>query len=126
MAQILVLVTSSPSASANPRSAFLYCVAALKKRHEVIVFFYSEGVNIANAFTASAVDESNLFKAFQELSENNSMLKLLVCNTAGNRRGLLGQEEANELGFNITKPFVLGGLAEFAQFSQSAHRVVQF
>ncbi|XOV78152.1 MAG: sulfurtransferase complex subunit TusD [Aestuariibacter sp.] len=126
MAQILVLVTSGPGESANGFSALRYCQTAVKKQHEVIVFFYSSAAHIANAFTTTASDETNLTAEFAKLKSEHNNIQLIVCNTAANRRGLLAQEEQHQLGYNIASPFHAGGLAEFAQFSQSAHRLVQF
>jgi tRNA 2-thiouridine synthesizing protein D len=126
MAQILVLITSNPDDSANGYSALRYCQSAVKKQHNVIVFFYSSAAHIANAYTTTASDETNLNAEFSRLCDENDNMQLIVCNTAANRRGMIGKEEQHSLGHNISAPFIAGGLAEFAQYSQSADRMVQF
>lgn len=126
MAKIVVLITSSPGESANGLVALRYCQAALSLQHDVSVFFYAAGAHIANGFTTTASDELNLTNEFSNLYEQHDKLRLIVCNTAANRRGLIAEEEKVKSGFNILPPFESGGLAEFAQMSQDALRVVQF
>ena len=126
MKSILVLVTSSPTSSANVLSALMFCRAACEAGHKLSVFFYGEGVHSVNSFISPPGDELNVVQQWQALAENYQA-ELIVCNTAASKRGLLSEDEAPvQNAFNIHIPFIAGGLAEFASKSQSATRVVQF
>lgn len=127
MANILVLLTSSPHESGNCLSALRYCQAALDDGHQITLFFYASGAVIANAFTSPNSDELNIHDAFVKLAtQYTDKISLIVCNTAANRRGVITEEEKHELGYNVIAPFSAGGLAEFTQYSQTVDKMVQF
>lgn len=126
MKSILVLITSSPTASANCHSALAFCGSACKSGYEVNVFFYGEGIHNCNSFTTPVSDEKNIMSEWRTLSEKYQ-IKLMVCNTAANKRGLIAEEDAISKGhFNIVSPFIAGGLAEFSSLSQKTDRLIQF
>ena len=126
MNSILVLITSSPFTSANCHSALSFCEAACQSDCKVSVFFYGEGIHNANAFMSPVSDDKNLMHEWRSLSEKFP-LQLIVCNTAANKRGVINEEEAKQNnGFNLTAPFIPGGLAEFASLSQSCDKLIQF
>lgn len=126
MKSILVLITSSPTASANCHSALAFCESACKSGYEVSVFFYGEGVHNCNSLVTPVSDEKNIVSEWRGLSEKYP-LKLIVCNTAANKRGLIAEEDAITTGhFNINSPFIAGGLAEYSSLSQQTDRLIQF
>ena len=126
MKSILVLITASPTASANCHSAIAFCESACKSGYDVSVFFYGEGVHNCNSFISPVNDEKNILSEWQGLSEKYQ-INLIVCNTAANKRGLIAQEDAVVSGsFNISSPFIAGGLAEFSSLSQKTDRLIQF
>lgn len=127
MKTILVLVTSSPTDSANCHNALAFCKAACEMGIAIKVFFYGEGIHNANAFAQPVSDEKNIVQYWHSLVQEYKLLELIVCNTAANKRGIISEEESNDsLVFNLHTGFVAGGLAEFASLSQTADRTVQF
>ena len=125
MKTFLLLVTSSPTASANCWSALAFAQAAAQE-HKVIVFFYGEGIHNANSFMQPPGDELNHYSAWQQLADQHQV-QLLVCATAAIKRGVITAEDAEiENVFNLKAPFEAGGLAEFSQLSQTSDHLVQF
>ncbi|WP_338292637.1 sulfurtransferase complex subunit TusD [Planctobacterium marinum] len=125
MKTFLLLVTSSPTASANCWSALAFANAAAKE-HNVIVFFYGEGIHNANSFMQPPGDELNHYKAWQQLADSHRV-KLLVCATAAIKRGVITLDDAEIAhAFNLKAPFEAGGLAEFSQLTQTSDHLIQF
>jgi len=125
MNSLLLLVTSSVTGSANCLSALALCRAACEAGVRVSVFFYGDGVENSNTYMMPGNDDLNVRQAWQALAECYQV-ELLVCNTAANNRGIIGEDDARSSNaYNLHAPFVAGGLAEFAARSQKVDKVVQ-
>ncbi|MCC2604111.1 sulfurtransferase complex subunit TusD [Planctobacterium marinum] len=126
MKTFLILVTSSPTASANCYSALQFAKAAAEQSYKVVLFFYGEGIHNANAFMQPPGDELNLHKQWAELAQDSNV-ELIVCASAAIKRGVITEEDAQQTNaFNLSAPFHAGGLAEFSQLSQTAEHFIQF
>jgi len=124
-----ILVTGNPASSQSASSAYQFCSAALSAGHTINgVFFYLDGVLNANRLISPATDEVNLPSLWALLAEKHEF-PLEVCVSASLRRGVINQQEAEQLGLlhhNVNPPFVLSGLGQLAELSASCDRLVQF
>jgi tRNA 2-thiouridine synthesizing protein D len=129
MSSFTLLVTSPAFDSQSSYTAFEFCRAALSKNHQIdSVFFYQKGVTNSNNFLVNHSDEINLHKLWQDLAIENR-LALNVCVTAANRRGIITEQDAQELdhdSFNLKAPFESVGLGELMSSLNNADRLVQF
>ncbi|KXI28948.1 sulfurtransferase complex subunit TusD [Paraglaciecola hydrolytica] len=129
MANIGILVMSSPSASQNASSALRLAQTIATSEHNLLgVFFYQDGVHNANQLQVSASNELNLYAAWTQLATIHAC-PLLVCVTAASKRGVLSQLDASENDsehFNLSAPFQSVGLGELAQLIRNSDRLVQF
>lgn len=124
-----ILVTGNPASNQRASSAYQFCHAALTAGHSICgVFFYLDGVLTANDLISPATDEVNLSVLWAKLAEQYQF-PLEVCVSASLRRGIVNQQEANELGlnnYNLKSPFVLSGLGQLAELSADCDRLIQF
>lgn len=124
-----IVVTGGPYGSQSASSAYQFCAAALLAGHQISgVFFYQEGVLNANQLVSPATDEVNLPDFWAALA-NQYQFPLEVCVSASLRRGVVDQQEAEQLAlsqFNLKPPFVLSGLGQLAVLSANCDRLVQF
>ncbi|MEB3753849.1 sulfurtransferase complex subunit TusD [Acinetobacter sp. MD2(2019)] len=119
----LILVTSSPN-SVLAWHAFGVAESLLKKNQNVQVFFYQDGVAVANTLNWSPEDQRQLTQAWQALN-----IRLPVCVSAALTRGITDQTNATRhqlAHFNLASGFELVGLGEFADAVQNATRLIQF
>ena len=123
------MVTSNPASDQSNATAYQFCNAALYAGHSICgVFFYLDGVLTANALISPATDEVNLSDRWAELA-NQYQFPLEVCVSASLRRGIVNQQESEQLGlmhYNLKSPFVLSGLGQLAELSAGCDRLVQF
>ena len=124
-----ILVTGSPASHQSASAAYQFCSAALSAGHIINgVFFYLDGVFNANHLISPASDEVNLPNLWALLASKYNF-PLEVCVSASLRRGVINQQEAEQLGLmhhNVKAPFVLSGLGQLAELSASCDRLVQF
>ncbi len=124
-----IVVTGAPYGSQSASSAYQFCRAALQSGHEIAgVFFYQEGVLNANQLVSPPTDEVNLPDLWLNLAAEYQF-PLEVCVSAALRRGVVDQQEAQQLSlaqFNLKPPFVLSGLGQLAELSANCDRLVQF
>jgi len=124
-----ILVTGNPASSQSASAAYQFCSAALSAGHTINgIFFYLDGVLNANHLINPATDEINLPDLWASLALEHDF-PLEVCVSASLRRGVINQQEAEQLGLlhhNVKPPFVLSGLGQLAELSASCDRLVQF
>jgi tRNA 2-thiouridine synthesizing protein D len=129
MPSFTLLVTSSAFDSQSSHTAYEFCRAALGKNHQIhSVFFYQKGVMNSNAFLTNHSDELNLHELWRSLALENT-LTLNVCVTAANRRGIITEQDAEDLdidSFNLKAPFESVGLGELISSLNASDRLVQF
>lgn len=119
----LILVTSAPT------SIYAWHVLglaqALQHKQEAFrVFFYQDGVSVANALQWVPDDQRHLTRSWQDLN-----IRLPVCVSAALARGITDQENAqrhNIQQHNLADGFELVGLGELADAVQSSQRLIQF
>jgi len=124
-----LLVTGNPVSSQSATSALLFCEAALAEGHQISgVFFYLDAVLTASNLINPASDEVNISDRWSALAVRYEF-PLEVCVSASLRRGIVNQQESEQLGlahFNLKAPFVLSGLGQLAELSSACDRLIQF
>lgn len=119
----LILITSAPT-SIHAWHALGLAQALHKKQHAIRVFFYQDGVNVANCLNWVPDDQRNLTHEWQKLG-----IRLPVCVSAALARGITDAENAKRHQLtqqNLAQGFELVGLGELADAVQTAQRLVQF
>lgn len=119
----LLLITSAPS-SIHAWHALGLAQALKAKEQDFRVFFYQDGVHVANALQWVPDDQRNLSVEWQKLS-----IRLPVCVSAALARGITDQENAKRHqipAHNLALGFELVGLGELADAVQSTDRLIQF
>lgn len=129
MYSFCLLVNSSPIDSSSAYSAYRFAESVLKLKHQLNgVFFYQAGIHNTNQLTNVATDELNLHQKWVALSQQHQ-IPMQVCITAANRRGVISQQDAEDMDtnhFNLSAPFESAGLGELIQMMANSDRVVQF
>ncbi|AWL28935.1 sulfurtransferase complex subunit TusD [Acinetobacter defluvii] len=119
----LLLITSAPS-SIHAWHALGLAQALQAKNQDFRVFFYQDGVTIANNLQWLPDDQRNLLKEWQKLK-----VRLPVCVSAALARGITDLENAKRHqipAHNLAKGFELVGLGELADAVESCDRLLQF
>lgn len=119
----LILVTSAPT-SIYAWHALGLAQALQHKQEAFRVFFYQDGVSVANALQWVPDDQRHLTRSWQDLN-----IRLPVCVSAALARGITDQENAqrhNIQQYNLADGFELVGLGELADAVQSSQRLIQF
>ncbi|NNP73387.1 sulfurtransferase [Acinetobacter defluvii] len=119
----LLLITSAPS-SIHTWHALGLAQALQAKNQDFRIFFYQDGVTIANNLQWLPDDQRNLLKEWQKLR-----VRLPVCVSAALARGITDLENAKRhqiLAHNLAKGFELVGLGELADAVESCDRLLQF
>lgn len=124
-----LLVTGPAYGTQQAASAYQFANALLEEGHRLnTLFFYSEGVSNANAFTAPANDEFNLVKAWQQLAVKSDC-EMHICVSAALRRGITDKEQAALLlleAHNLAEGFIMSGLGSLAQAMLTTDRTIRF
>ncbi len=119
----LLLITSAPS-SIHAWHALGLAQALKAKNQDFRVFFYQDGVTVANSLQWVPDDQRNLSLEWQKLN-----IRLPVCVSAALARGITDSENAQRHHLpthNLATGFELVGLGELADAVHSAERLVQF
>ena len=123
-----ILITAPVFGSQGAYSAYQFCKAALTKNQTITqIFFYGAGVYNANQLVSPPTDETNLVKLWQDLAKQYS-IKLYVCVAAAQRRGVLDEQEANQLQMhaNLAERFVIAGLGQLIEAISTCDRFITF
>ena len=119
----LLLITSAPT-SIHAWHALGLAQSLTKKNEELRVFFYQDGVQVANALQWLPDDQRNLSFEWKKLG-----IRLPVCVSAALARGITDSENAQRhqiSAHNLASGFELVGLGELADAVQSTKRLIQF
>lgn len=119
----LLLITSAPS-SIHAWHALGLAQALKAKNQDFRIFFYQDGVTVANNLQWVPDDQRNLSSEWQKLN-----IRLPVCVSAALARGITDAENAQRHHIhthNLATGFELVGLGELADAVQSAERLIQF
>ncbi len=131
-----ILVTGALYSSQSAYSALRFCQAAVAAGHSISqVFFYQDGVTQANLYSLPLDDEFDAVNSWVRFSQQTST-PLVVCVSAGERRGLMSDEQVLEhhLGRNAAidsngsahSQFSVAGLGVLHQASLDSERMVTF
>lgn len=119
----LLLITSAPT-SVMAWHAFGLAQALQQQHHAVRVFFYQDGVQVANALQWCPDDQRDLKHEWQKLG-----IRLAVCVSAALARGITDADNAQRHALqqhNLAQGFELVGLGELADAVQNCTRLIQF
>lgn len=119
----LILITAAPT-SIHAWHALGLAQALQQKQEDFRVFFYQDGVMVANALQWVPDDQRQLMQEWQKLS-----IRLPVCVSAALARGISDIENAKRHQIqehNLAQGFELVGLGELADAVQSTQRLIQF
>lgn len=110
-------------------SALAFARALLAAGHELHrVFFYNDGVTLANELIVLAQDETDIAAQWRTLAETHHF-ELAVCVANAQRRGVLDQAERKRYeksATSVAAGFTVVGLGELIEASQSADRFITF
>lgn len=124
-----VLVTGSPYQSQAHLSAQRFIEALYRQGHSVSsVFFYGDGVYVANSLINPANDEVQQHLTWKNLA-NQYQFKLQACVSVANKRGILSEEDSELAGlesFNVSAPFEVSGLGSWVEASTQSDRSLHF
>ena len=122
-------IQGTPPASLAAHSALHFARALLAAGHELHrVFFYNDGVTIANELAVLPQDEQDLAAAWRELSRQHDF-ELAVCVAAAQRRGVLEETERVRYDKPVSSAaagFTIVGLGELIEAAQAADRFITF
>lgn len=119
----LLLITSAPT-SIHAWHALGLAQALQDKNQPFSVFFYQDGVQVANNLQWIPDDQRNLKQEWQKLN-----IRLPICVSAALTRGITDEENAKRHQIpqhNLATGFELVGLGEFADAVQHADHLLQF
>lgn len=118
MANYLLMLHGTPWSNQTVLSACQFAQVALNSGHTIsAIFLYQDSVlNAINSLDISS-DELNGQSHLLKLQQQHQV-KLMLCVTAAEKRGL------SEL--NIPAEFTVSSLAEFAELTTQADKVIQF
>ncbi|WP_101675696.1 sulfurtransferase complex subunit TusD [Alloalcanivorax mobilis] len=123
-----VLVTAGPQRPAA-LTGLRTVEAVLRSRHQLhCVFFYGEGVHLANRLARRDDDAVCVPRDWQRLVETRA-LPAVVCVGAALRRGVTDAAEAHRAGLhgdNLAPGFRLAGLGDWVEALRGSERVVHF
>lgn len=113
-----ILVNEGPYQHQAADTALRFATAAVEQGHRVSrVFFYHDGVYVANKLQEPQQDDRNLVKLWSDLAQNHDV-DLVVCVAAALRRGI--KDESLAPGFRIS------GLGQLVEVGIQADRLVVF
>lgn len=127
--KINLLVSGTLYSSQSAFSALRFCQSAVVNGHTISqVFFYQDGVTQASRLSMPLDDEFNALEEWTQFAEQNAV-PLVVCISAGERRGLISDAQALEyqLGTGSSHSrFKVAGLGVLHQASLDSDRTVTF
>lgn len=109
-------------------SALKFARALLEAKHSIHrIFFYGDGVHIANFNTAQPQDEQDVYKDWRTFIEENE-LDAVVCIAAALKRGVLNIEEAQRYERKPVTgaPYDLSGLGQLIEACAHSDRMITF
>ena len=119
----LLLITAAPT-SVLAWHAFGLAQALHAQQEQLQLFFYQDGVQVANELQWFPDDQRNLKHEWQQLG-----IRLPVCVSAALARGITDSDNAQRHSLqhhNLAQGFELVGLGELADAVQNCSRLIQF
>ena len=119
----LLLITSAPT-SIYAWHALGLAQALQAKNQAFRVFFYQDGVSVANALQWTPDDQRHLTEEWQKAGHSLTGLCQCCLGSGYYRSGQCKRHQISQ--HNLAQGFELVGLGELADAVQSAQRLVQF
>lgn len=114
----LLMLHGSPWSHQSIKSAIDFSNAAIAQGHTIdALFLYQDGASNALPHIEISSDEFNGQQALLNL-HHTAGIPIWLCVTAGVKRGVIEN--------NVVSGFKIAGLAEFAEASTVADKVIQF
>ncbi|MYA18005.1 MAG: sulfurtransferase complex subunit TusD [Gammaproteobacteria bacterium] len=114
--RIDLLVQGAPLTTGAPERALKFARAAIEAGHRIgRIFFYNDGVTVANRFAADATGTRPDLVQLAAQAD----IELAVCVTAAGRRGV----RANE---SLAEGFTIVGLGQLVEAIEDSDRLVSF
>lgn len=124
-----LIVSGSSSNTQAAYSAIEFAKEVIAAGHTLSqVFFYQEGVGLGNELVVPLADEFNAIDDWVMLAQKNTV-KLVVCVSAAERRGVIGESQKIEFeknSANLHPEFEVAGLGVMLEASLLADRTVTF
>ena len=123
-----VLLITAPISHPNAWHGYYFAQSALKQGHQVQIFFYCDGVQVANQLLCPPQDTLNLSQLWQQLAQEYQ-LELAVCVAAALKRGITDKDNAHRhhlQGHNLAQGFNLVGLGTLTEWLITADRHLSF
>lgn len=99
-------------------SALKFAEAVINLKHSIqTIFFYQQGVSVANACIDLPQDEINIQQNWQTLAKQQA-IKLVVCSSSALRQGIPLDKLADQ--------FIIGSLGQLTEIISAADRVIMF
>lgn len=124
---IVLLITAAPE-HPNAWHALHAASAMLSAGHTLSLFFYGDGVSVANRLRLVAQDEASLAGHWETLAVAHG-LELAVCIAAAMRRGVTDADNAARHhldGDSLHPAFTLAGLGLMTEMITQADRCLTF
>jgi tRNA 2-thiouridine synthesizing protein D len=122
-------VHGDPASSQSAQSALKFIEAAVSGGHEIYrVFFYHDGVRIADCNQVPPQEENNLLEQWVDFCETHS-IELAVCIAAALKRGVLNEDERSRyerVAANVHPAFSVVGLGQQIEAAISCDRTITF
>lgn len=122
-------VHGSPYGSEASNSALRFARALTAAGHSIVrVFFYHDGVTLANGSMVPPQDEVDLSKAWTQLARESSF-ELAVCIAASLKRGIVDEAERGRYdgpAATLAAGFEIVGLGQLIDAVLTADRLVTF
>jgi tRNA 2-thiouridine synthesizing protein D len=129
MMKFNILITGGLYNSQAAYAGLQFCRAALDAGHAIEqVFFYQDGVSIANRFSTPLADEFDGHHQWIELAQRHSF-PVMVCVSAAERRGILNSATAIEGDLessDLSTVFHVAGLGALHEASLNSNRTITF
>ena len=127
--KINILVTGGLFDSQAGLAALQFCRAVEQAGHSITqVFFYQAGVSQATLLAEPLADEFDAPSEWANFKEQFA-IDLVVCVSAAERRGIIGQQQMQDLAkpaSNLHPAFSVAGLGALHDASLAADRTVTF
>ncbi len=126
---INLIVNGAAYSRQSAYTALKFAEQACDQGHSISqVFFYRDGVSQGNFLAMTLADEFNAVEAWVAFARDHDV-KLVVCVSAAERRGIINQQQQAEFGkpsANLHPAFAVEGLGAMHDASLSANRTVTF
>lgn len=127
--KISLLILGGIHSSSSSLNALRFAKAAIAKGHTIYrVFFYNEGVQVANKLICAPQGQTDLHNQWAKLIDQHQ-IDAVTCIASAVKRGIINENEAKRYGLeqgNLSDDFDLSGLGQLLDASQTSDRLVSF